>query len=725
MKKSVLIVFLALILIPSLYAAVLGARLDTQIFNDQTPGEKDQPGSYNILSYQFTGESTLSRVILRMGGNVQEFNGADPADSGVWSWQPGRILVPLNPTSIDVMDFQGDGSMDDIVYISKTREITIREGDTESRSDILWTYSFEENIKSISSTDYDGDGRTDDLIVSAGQRIYYFKPVEDNSPIRSFQVSVDPMIIAAADLDGDGLKDDVVIGSWVENVGVDNSMELSSGTIRAYYSDGNQGWIYPSPALPRKVTYIKSFDRDADGKDDDVLAIFTDDTDTLSPSSDLHVVSAGSRVLFRSNIQGASPADFDEDGILDDFVVLSETQVSAYNSDTTPNAIQTLSKSEFNTTADKKNPRGFLGITSISLETKNGKSIFNDVAIFSSIADKQRAVFFSENFGSADLPSTPAPTTTPPTTTPPPPKVPTARISGVSDGTTVLEGSTVTLTSAGSSDPDGTIVSYEWLVDDVLRSTSEQLTLNTLGMLTGAHVITLKVTDNDGQVGVTSLTLSVSKANLPPIADAGNDLAVLEGGSVILSADKSSDPDGTISSYEWSYNGSVFSLEQAVNRTFALGIHTVTLKVTDNMGLSNTATIVITVVKENQPPKANAGEDITVLEGESVQFSAEKSSDQDGTIASYVWTMTDGKTVKQSKFNATFPVGVYTIILNVTDDKGAFGVDEITVTVEKRPSAFQKLWKDYSNEIKIMLLTLVGVLSSAVIFMRQKRKGLF
>jgi hypothetical protein len=91
----------------------------------------------------------------------------------------------------------------------------------------------------------------------------------------------------------------------------------------------------------------------------------------------------------------------------------------------------------------------------------------------------------------------------------------------------------------------------------------------------------------------------------------------------------------------------------------------------------------------NQPPIANAGTDITItLPNNSVTLDGAASRDTDGNIASYAWTKTAGPS-QYSIVNAGaasptvtgLAAGVYVFRLQVTDDKGATGFDEVTVTV--------------------------------------------
>lgn len=93
--------------------------------------------------------------------------------------------------------------------------------------------------------------------------------------------------------------------------------------------------------------------------------------------------------------------------------------------------------------------------------------------------------------------------------------------------------------------------------------------------------------------------------NLVPVANAGEDRVVVDSDNngseqVILDASLSYDPDGTIVDYTWYENGSY--LAGGVNPMvgFALGEHIVTLTVTDNQGATNSDTIIINVLQEQQ-----------------------------------------------------------------------------------------------------------------------------
>lgn len=726
-KLTSFIVIIGILMIPLVYGAV---QRSSFIFLDETPGFNDIPGTYTLYPSQFESESTKSHLILRMGSNVVDYDGTTAKEK--WSWQKGILPDPNNPGILDTIDYQGDGRSNDVAFISGTSQnkVIIRTGVKESTTEKLWEKELSSKIEAIAATDYDGDGWNDDLIVASGQRIYVFKPSANETIIDFPTPNLTPLIITPADLDEDGKKNDIVIGTWQRTI-QEEGETITGGRIVAYFADGSQGWSFPPTPLEKKVTYLKAYDRDSDGKDDDLLVVFTDDIDVGNVESNLYVVSNGNQIDFRSDIAGVSPADFDKDGILDDFVLLYADQIRAVLSDLNYLSESTKTPKDYNTTLASLPPEEFIGVASLSFHRDSKqRNIFDDIAIFSRISDKERALLFVENFATETTTTTTTSsstttTTTSTTTTTLPPKPPSAKISGLSEGTAVQLGSVLEFSAGASQDPDGEIISYQWLLDGVLKGTNPDYSLSTSSLSTGFHEITLRVTDNDGMEGSTTLGFTIAKGNLPPIADAGEDVQVMEGDALLLTAEGSSDPDGEIESFEWSMDGTVFSLEKSVERVFEVGEHEVTLKVTDNEGSFTTDKIMITVVKRNQPPVADAGRDETVVEGDPVTLSAKDSTDPDGTIISFVWLLPDGKTIEKEEFTATFPAGVHNIGLNVTDDKGSTASDEVIVTVKEAPSTLERIRIQYGTDIKIGFLTLIGLVIALVLFLRSRQDNLY
>ena len=90
----------------------------------------------------------------------------------------------------------------------------------------------------------------------------------------------------------------------------------------------------------------------------------------------------------------------------------------------------------------------------------------------------------------------------------------------------------------------------------------------------------------------------------------------------------------------------------------------------------------------NQLPTANAGEDQTVDEGNSISLLG-SGTDSDGTISSYSWTQTSGDSVtinNASSSSASFDITTNTQVtltfqLTVTDNDGATGRDTVSFII--------------------------------------------
>ncbi|NJB87440.1 PKD repeat protein [Lewinella marina] len=150
---------------------------------------------------------------------------------------------------------------------------------------------------------------------------------------------------------------------------------------------------------------------------------------------------------------------------------------------------------------------------------------------------------------------------------------------------------TVQLDGGGSSDSDGSIVSYNWSWETGSASgVGPSITLNTPGVYT----VTLTVTDNQGATATDRVTITVDEPdNVGPVAVA---TATPDRGesplTVNLSAAGSSDSDGSIVSYSWNWGEDPLSGAE-VSHVFTTGSYSVTLTVTDDDGA--TATDVVTI----------------------------------------------------------------------------------------------------------------------------------
>ncbi|HYR14825.1 MAG TPA: PKD domain-containing protein, partial [Mycobacterium sp.] len=147
-----------------------------------------------------------------------------------------------------------------------------------------------------------------------------------------------------------------------------------------------------------------------------------------------------------------------------------------------------------------------------------------------------------------------------------------------------------------SSDPDGSISAYSWAFGDGATATAQNP--GHTYAAAGTYPVTLTVTDNQGATGTTSQTVTVAAANQPPVANFVFNCTGLTCGFTSTS----SDPDGTIAGYQWTFGDAAASTAQNPSHTYAAGgAYTVTLTVTDNRGATNTISKTATI---SPPPGA-------------------------------------------------------------------------------------------------------------------------
>ncbi len=249
----------------------------------------------------------------------------------------------------------------------------------------------------------------------------------------------------------------------------------------------------------------------------------------------------------------------------------------------------------------------------------------------------------------------------------------------------------VSLSAEGSSDPDGTALSYAWDTDDDGQfDDATGLTTSATFTGVGPHVVTVRVTDADGGSATDAVTVTVTNRN--PTAEVA---ATPSSGpaplAVSLSAEGSSDPDGTALSYAWDTDDDG-QFDDATGLTTSatftgVGPHVVTVQVTDADGGSATDAITVTVTNRD-PTAAVAANPTSGNAPLVVSLSASGSSDPDGTALTYAWDTDDDGQFDDAtgvSTSATFTgVGPHVVTVRVTDADGGSATDAVTVTVTNR-----------------------------------------
>ena len=172
---------------------------------------------------------------------------------------------------------------------------------------------------------------------------------------------------------------------------------------------------------------------------------------------------------------------------------------------------------------------------------------------------------------------------------------PTAQAGGPYSSTV---GTPIVFTSAGSSDPDGSIVNYAWVFGD--GTTATGATVSKTYTTAGTFTVSLTVTDNAGATATDQATVTVASAgggNTPPIANANGPYSATAGVPFTLNASGSSDPNGAIVTYSWALgNGQTATGPSPSVSYAAAGTYTITLTVTDNGGLTGSDQATVNVV---------------------------------------------------------------------------------------------------------------------------------
>lgn len=260
---------------------------------------------------------------------------------------------------------------------------------------------------------------------------------------------------------------------------------------------------------------------------------------------------------------------------------------------------------------------------------------------------------------------------------------PTANAGGPYSGTT---GIAVDFDGTGSSDPDGSIISYSWDFGD--GSTGTGATPSHIYTIDGNYLVNLTVTDNDGASDTMTTTASIGAVNQPPVSDPNGPYSGTVGVAVAFDGTGSNDPDGSIVSYSWDFGDGATGTGATPVHTYSNnGTFNVTLTVTDDQGDSGTASTTAAIGLGNQPPVADPNGPYSGTVGVAAAFDGTGSSDPDGSIISYSWDFGDGSTgTGDVPTHAYTAPGTYNVTLTVTDDAGATDSAMTTVTVTAVPT---------------------------------------
>ncbi|WP_224484392.1 PKD domain-containing protein [Robertkochia aurantiaca] len=275
---------------------------------------------------------------------------------------------------------------------------------------------------------------------------------------------------------------------------------------------------------------------------------------------------------------------------------------------------------------------------------------------------------------------------------------------------------------ASASSDNGAITGYDWDFGD--GNTASGITTNHTFQTAGSYEVVLTVTDDDGQTGQTSATITVSSPDGDAVvsftlidADTNTDLLELQEGQILdvleygnrnlnirantfpeivgsvvleLVGPLSNTRKESVSPYAlFGDSGGNYKGEQLPQGTYTLtAIPYSSSGGNGTAGTSLTVNFTIGTIAGDTPPSAAFTAD--PLSGTApleVSFDASASSD-DGSIVSYEWDFGDGNTGSGITALHTYQTtGSFTATLTVTDDQSNSSTETATITVNENTAS--------------------------------------
>ncbi|MCJ8314359.1 MAG: PKD domain-containing protein [Pseudomonadales bacterium] len=244
-----------------------------------------------------------------------------------------------------------------------------------------------------------------------------------------------------------------------------------------------------------------------------------------------------------------------------------------------------------------------------------------------------------------------------------------------SDSNIKIAGESQSFVATFSNDSDGTIVLYQWEVDDVIIETNN-MTLTYTFTEAKIYELKLSVTDYNGVIGFTSIDVPVDA--YPQIVISQQITTINIGAMVIIDASNSTD-NGIIQSYQWGINGQIESLDSKLEYVpISLNESQITLTITDNIGLESTQIFDINVIdpaNDNVAPQPSLTGSLVGVENNIFTFDASASFDANSDGLTYQWFINDLVQLNQTTDTLQIMLGQGNYIIKVAVSDQEFTVN--------------------------------------------------
>ena len=242
-------------------------------------------------------------------------------------------------------------------------------------------------------------------------------------------------------------------------------------------------------------------------------------------------------------------------------------------------------------------------------------------------------------------------------------------------------GDTLELDASGSSDPDGTVATYTWILGD--GSVAYGAIFNHVYQDDGIYMVVLTVTDDSGGTDSTSLFIQVENRAPHPAMEAVEETLTLV--SVEFTAEGTIDPDGRVVGFFWDFgDGSAADGWNVTHAYLSGGNYTIRLTVMDDDGrVAITGTIINVLTRA---PTAIAEASASAYVNSTVKFDGSRSFDLDGIMYIWQWEFGDGASAEgREAYHRYTDDGVFNWNLTCIDDRGDTHSYSGNITIDLRP----------------------------------------
>ncbi|MFA5056089.1 MAG: PKD domain-containing protein [Dehalococcoidia bacterium] len=258
------------------------------------------------------------------------------------------------------------------------------------------------------------------------------------------------------------------------------------------------------------------------------------------------------------------------------------------------------------------------------------------------------------------------------------------------------EGAAITFDGSASYDPDGTIVSYEWdLDDDGDFSDAQGAIIQNTWPDDYSGNIGLKVTDDEGATGFATTTVTIN--NVAPIAEAGPDQNAECCVTEVAFSGSFTDPGiPDTHTVNWDFgDGATASGTLSPTHTYCdPGVYTVTLTVTDDDGGIGTYTMSVAVTDTISPEVSIASPEdsriyINTQGPIAITYTAVDTCDQTPDVV----TTLDGDAIDGDSIDpSVLELGGHTLTVIVTDSSGNVATASATFIIKPQLTAWGRTW---------------------------------